>query len=157
MKLTRTLTGAVLLAAPLLVGVATAPSASASSVEAAQSPAAAHAAFSIGYDITIHTANVNYAGTDGDVYLRVNGSLGSTDYIRLDDSNDNYERNRTDHFVRSAAYVGRIVSVTIKFDPLGGANAEWLPDRVTVNGATFLNFDWFLKGAVSYRTLTVRG
>ena len=71
----------------------------------------------------------------------------------MDDSADNYERNRTDHFVRSGANVGQIRSVTIYFDPLGGANAEWLPDRVTVNGVTFHNSSWFLKGSVTYRTL----
>ena len=51
---------------------------------------AAPMAVSIGYDITIHTANVNYAGTDGDVWLRVNGTNGSTQYWKLDDSADNY-------------------------------------------------------------------
>ena len=63
------------------------------------------------------------------------GTTGSTGYIRLDDSADNYERNRTDHFVRSGPNVGSIRYVTIYFDPLGGAHAEWLPDRVTVEAS----------------------
>ena len=122
---------------------------------AAGSPqAVATSAAAVGYDISIHTANVPYAGTDGDVWLRVNGTNGSTQYWKLDDAADNYERNRTDRFLRSGVNVGTIRSVTIYFNPLGGANAEWLPDRVTVNGITFRNSSWFLKGAPTYRTLT---
>ena len=63
-----------------------------------------------GYHISIHTANVDYAGTDGDVWLRVHGTYGSTDYWKLDDSADNYERNRTDQFTdppRTSARSGR--------------------------------------------------
>jgi len=153
MKRNRLMIGAMFLSAPLLIGVTTASSAGASSVIAAESPAAATRAAAVGYDITIHTANVNYAGTDGDVYLKVTGTTGSTGYIRLDDSADNYERNRTDHFVRSGPNIGSIRYVTIYFDPLGGAHAEWLPDRVTVNGVTFTNSAWFLKGSPTYRTL----
>jgi hypothetical protein len=113
------------------------------------------AASTIGYDIRIHTANVNYAGTDGDVWLRVNGTNGSTQYWYLDDSADNYERNRTDHFLRSGGDAGTIRSVTIYFNPLGGGDAEWLPDRITVNGVTVPrspNTIWFQKGDPSYRT-----
>jgi hypothetical protein len=40
--------------------------------------------------------------------------------------------------------------VTIYLNPLDGANAEWLPDRVTVNGVTFSNSTWFLKSAPTY-------
>ena len=155
MKLNRLMIGAMILSAPLLIGAATTSSAAALSVVAADSShAAATSAAAVGYDISIHTANVNYAGTDGDVWLRVNGTNGSTQYWYLDDSADNYERNRTDHFLRSGTSVGLIRSVTIYFNPLGGANAEWLPDRVTVNGITFHNSSWFLKGSVTYRTLS---
>ena len=84
----------------------------------------------------------------------MNGTHGSTQYWLLDDSADNYERNRTDHFVRSGVNVGLIRSVTIYFNPLGGANAEWLPDRAPINGVTFSNSTWFLKGAPTYRTLS---
>jgi hypothetical protein len=150
MKLKRLMIGATVLTVPLLVGAGT-MSAEASGVNSAGSSHAVAAA--VGYDITIHTANVNYAGTDGNVSLRVNGASGSTSFMRLDDSADNYERNRTDHFLRSDVNVGQIRSVTIYFDPLGGANAEWLPDRVTVNGVTFHNYSWFLKGSPTTRTL----
>ena len=154
MKLNRLMFGAIVLSAPLLVGAATTSSAEAFTVGFAGSPrAAATSAAAVGYDISIHTANVPYAGTDGDVWLRVNGTNGSTQYWMLDDSADNYERNRTDHFLRSGVNVGGIRSVTIYFNPLSGANAEWLPDRVTVNGITFTNSTWFLKGSPTYRTL----
>ena len=153
MNLRRLMIGAVVLSAPLLIGVASTVPAQALSVAAASVPATATSATAVGYDITIHTANVPYAGTDGDIWLRVNGTNGSTQYWLLDDSADNYERNRTDHFVRSGVNVGLIRSVTINFNPLGGANADWLPDRVTVNGITFPNSTWFLKGAPTYRTL----
>jgi hypothetical protein len=154
MKLNRLIIGATLLSVPVFLGAVTTASAAApGAVSAASQQAAVTPAFAIGYDITIHTANVNYAGTDGNVSLRINGTNGSTQFIPLDDSADNYERNRTDHFLRSASYVGAIQSVTIYFDPLGGANAEWLPDRVTVNGVTIHNYSWFLKGSPTYRTL----
>ncbi len=154
MKFRRLMIGAMVLSAPLLAGVATTSPADAVSVDSGGAlGAAATRAAAVGYDISIHTANVPYAGTDGDVWLRVNGTTGSTQYWMLDDSADNYEQNRTDHFVRSGANVGLIRSVTIYFNPLGGAHAEWLPDRVTVNGITFSNSNWFLKGSPTYRTL----
>jgi hypothetical protein len=153
MKLNRTMAGVALLSVPLLLGATTTASAETMTNGSAPHAFAAPTAVSIGYDITIHTANVNYAGTDGDVWLRVNGTNGSTQYWKLDDSADNYERNRTDHFLRSGVHVGIIRSVTIYFNPLGGSNAEWLPDRVTVNGITFRNSTWFQKGAPTYRTL----
>jgi hypothetical protein len=141
--------GATVLAAPLLMG--TAASAEPTAPASIASP---QVAATTGYHISIHTANVDYAGTDGDVWLRVHGAYGSTGYWRLDDSADNYERNRTDQFTRSAANVGPIRSVTIYFNPLDGDHAEWLPDRVTVNGVTFHNTAWFQKGSPTYRTLT---
>ena len=153
MKLNRLVIGAMVLSVPVLLGAATTASADTSTVAAGPPPAVAATAATVGYDISIHTANVNYAGTDGDVYLRVNGTNGQTPYWRLDNSDDNYERNMTDNFLRSAENVGPIRSVTIKFNPLGGAHAEWLPDRITVNGVVFRNYDWFLKGQITYRTL----
>ena len=151
MKIKRLIIGATALSVPLLLGTATTSSAESPNVAAS---AVSTSAAAVGYDISIHTANVNYAGTDGDVWLRVNGSNGSTPYWKLDDAADNYERNRTDRFLRSGVNVGTIRSVTIYFNPLGGAHAEWLPDRVTVEGITFRNSSWFLKGAPTYRTLT---
>ena len=62
-------------------------------------------------------------------------------------------RSRVD-VAGSGINVGLIRSVAIYFNPLGGTNAEWLPDRVTVNGVTFSNSTWFLKGAPTYRALS---
>ena len=154
MKIKRLMIGATGLSVPLLLGTATTASAESLNVAAGSPSAVSTSAVAVGYDISIHTANVNYAGTDGDVWLRVNGSNGSTPYLKLDDSADNYERNRTDRFLRSGVNVGMIRSVTIYFNPLGGAHAEWLPDRVTVEGITFHNSSWFQKGSPTYRTLT---
>ena len=81
----RLMIGAMFLSAPLLIGgvtTASTPGHPASSLPS-RGPPPPHSAAAVGYDITIHTANVNYAGTDGDVYLKVTGTTGSTGYIRL--------------------------------------------------------------------------
>src|SRR5262245_33926477 len=80
----------------LTAGVATA-AAQASDV----TPAAAKAivpppAVGVDYHVTAHTGNISGAGTDGNVYLRLYGSRGVSPEVQLDDSNDNFERNRTD-------------------------------------------------------------
>jgi hypothetical protein len=161
MKFNRFITAAGLAltaAASMIAGTATAASQDTpgTSIVGSQHAGTKAGYSTVGYYITIHTANVDYAGTDGDVWLRVHGRNASTQYWKLDDDRDNYEQNDTDRFLRSGVDVGSIRCVTIAFNPLGGSSAEWLPDRITVNGTSFRNTEWFMKGRKNdfqYRSL----
>ena len=48
------------------------------------------------YDVTVHTGNRSNAGTDGNVFLRLYGTRGVSPEVQLDNSEDNFERNKYD-------------------------------------------------------------
>jgi hypothetical protein len=107
------------------------------------------------YVVTVHTGNRSNAGTDGNVFLRLYGTRGVSPEVQLDDSEDNFERNKYDRFnfrfrrpghadeglraLRSA--VGRLGGVVPRLGrgqrgvlpvlPLVRDQADGLPQRLT--------------------------
>ena len=134
-----------------LTGVAQAatpqhPSLASAKTSAATAPALQTTQALIGaknYRITLHTGDRNNAGTDSDVYLRIYGTKGVTPEFYLDNTEDNYERNKYDRFDRLANDVGTLKTVCVRFDRLSGGSAGWYLDWVTVNGAFFQYYRWF--------------
>jgi hypothetical protein len=108
-----------------------------SSVESQDSPAAS----SVVYQIGVHTADVPGAGTDGDVYLWVDGTKGRSGWMYLDNALDNFERNQTDYFYHDLPDLGFLTSAWIGFVPVG-LFPDWLLSTVTVNGRTFSYYHW---------------
>lgn len=76
----------------------------------------------ITYSIKVVTGNVEYAGTDANVYVTLTGPNGSTREIYLDDPDrDDFEKGQTDVFVRTAEDVGPyITSIKVRHDNSGG-------------------------------------
>ena len=60
----------------------------------------------------------------------------------LDNSDDNFERNRTDRFYFTSASLGSLRSVDVYFNRAGWY-ADWHLGTVTVNGAVFPANRWF--------------
>ena len=85
------------------------------------------------YRVKVHTADELNAGTDAKVFITITGVSGaSTGWLRLTDSRDNFERNRTEHFMlRNAPNVGPIATVTVMQDGTG-MGASWKLGSVEV-------------------------
>ena len=101
------------------------------------------------YQVAVHTGNVPYAGTDGDVWLWFDGTRGRSGWLYLDNHEDNFETNKTDYFYFTLADFGPLVAAWVYFRPLG-SNAAWFLNTVTVNGRTFSCYQWLNRtGMVS--------
>jgi PLAT/LH2 domain-containing protein len=93
------------------------------------------------YQIAVRTGDVASAGTDADVSLWVDGTRGSTGWVFLDNSDDNFERGATDYFYIESADIGVPVSAWIYFVPRGVASG-WFLDTVTFDGKVFTYYNW---------------
>jgi hypothetical protein len=108
------------------------------------------------YRITIHTANVTNAGTDGDVSLKIKGASGNaTTYIPLDNSDDNWERDKIDRFDRLATDVGTPTGVCVHFNSGSGQYAAWFLDYVMVDGQFFQVNHLFPRAPDVVQTLSI--
>src|SRR3954471_1264980 len=119
--------------------------ASAIAAQSAQAPNGALSA--LNYHITFHTGDRSGAGTDGDVSLKLygnkNGVPTSSPWLYLDDSSNNWERNKYDVFDRYLTDLGTINQACVYFDDHGGRYSDWYLDWVTVNGKFFQYYRWF--------------
>jgi hypothetical protein len=108
-------------------------------------PAAPHEgavkASSVNYQVAVYTGDVPGAGTDGDVWVWFDGTLGRSGWRYLDNADDNFERNRTDYFYLTLPDVGTITAAWIYFRP-SGLYADWFLSTVTINGKTFSYYNW---------------
>lgn len=93
------------------------------------------------YEITVRTGNFPYAGTDGDVWVWVQGSAASSGWKYLDTWEDNFEQGKTDYFNIRMVDVGTVQRAWIYFRPLGG-NAAWYLETVSIEGTTFELNQW---------------
>jgi hypothetical protein len=100
----------------------------------------------IKYIVQIKTSDVGDAGTDANVYLRIQGNKGQTDEIRLNSliSGNAFERLRTDQVEFFATDVGAISNITIRHDN-SHTNPGWHLSNVKVykgsTGTTPIFFD----------------
>ncbi|GGU34344.1 PLAT/LH2 domain-containing protein [Lentzea flava] len=81
------------------------------------------------YNIEVRTCNVEDAGTDARVEVRLNGS----GWINLDNPGDDRERGRTDTYNFTLTDLGPITSVAIAFDNKGDS-PHWCLEEVIVRG-----------------------
>jgi len=96
------------------------------------------------YQVVVYTGNVPYAGTDGDIWLWVDGTWGRSGWLYLDNPEDNFEQNKTDYFYFTLADLGAVTSAWIYFRPVG-FNSAWFLSTVTVNGRTFSYYNWLVS------------
>lgn len=73
------------------------------------------------YTVTVRTADESLAGTDGDVYVILNGAKGESRKLKLDDGGNNFEAGDVDTFeFLDVRDVGSIDKITIGQDGGGG-------------------------------------
>lgn len=93
------------------------------------------------YQVAVYTGDVPFAGTDGDVWIWFDGTLGRSGWRYLDNADDNFERNKTDYFYLNLPNLGTLTAAWIYFRPLG-ANSGWFLSTVVINGKTFSYYNW---------------
>ncbi|MEV4630411.1 PLAT/LH2 domain-containing protein [Micromonospora sp. NPDC049523] len=83
------------------------------------------------YWIFVHTANIQDAGTDATVRMKVYGTLAeSPGYVNLDNSVDNFERNSNDTFGPFSWFdIGRPDFIGVY---KGSNGSEWYPEYAMV-------------------------
>jgi hypothetical protein len=101
------------------------------------------AAGPVTYQFTVYTSNIPFAGTDGDVWVWVDGTGGRSGWLFLDNFEDNFETNKTDYFYFTLPDLGWLSAAWVYFRPLG-ANANWHLATVTANGRTFTYNHWIV-------------
>ncbi|XP_059178108.1 lipoxygenase homology domain-containing protein 1-like [Physella acuta] len=85
----------------------------------------------IRYEVTVKTGDVKYAGTDANVYIKIQGQKGKTKKLFMDDARNNFERGTTETFQLTAPNTGPIKSICIGHDN-SGPGAGWFCEDVTV-------------------------
>jgi len=83
------------------------------------------------YQVVVKTGTVDGAGTDANVYIRINGTTG---YIEkeIDNEEDNREKGSEDTFIfQGKDYIGALRSVSIKRDNYG-SSPDWYLETISV-------------------------
>ena len=102
------------------------------------------------YTVTLKTGDMMGAGTDSKVYLRMIGSLGSTDEIMLKTGKNDLERGRVDHYNIPSDNVGPLKKIIIRHDNTGFAPG-WFLDWVRIRDGkgkkyNFKCGNWLIRG-----------
>ncbi|XP_078348307.1 uncharacterized protein LOC144633312 isoform X3 [Oculina patagonica] len=90
------------------------------------------AAHGANYRVTVTTSWVDWAGTDANVWIKIQGSNGETGGLHLDKPNHNdFEKDSADTFTVTGRDVGTMTGIYLKRDESGSYDG-WLPYSVTV-------------------------
>lgn len=83
------------------------------------------------YEIYVHTGNVDGAGTDANVQIKIFGDGGETEWFVLDTSKDNFERNTVDDFYKISPDIGELKEINLNFyqevQSWSGERNTWSP------------------------------
>lgn len=98
-----------------------------------------HADGNIGYTISIHTADISGAGTDGSVYVQFVGENGESGWTALDSSNDDFERNKLDTYTVKLPDVGKVIAVDFELECKGMTSilGDWTADYFEFDGQKY--------------------
>ena len=96
--------------------------------------------------VTVVTADERFAGTDANVYLRIEGAKGETPTMPLEATRADFERGNVDVFKLTAPDVGEIVAVVIGHDGRG-MGSGWKCASVEVVNTTTNTRAFFACGS----------
>ena len=94
------------------------------------------------YTVCTHTSDFTNAGTDEDVYVKLYGTGGTSEWLELDNRDDNFERGRKDCFYFTLADLGTINQVALEVT----CDECWRLDGIEVNGRWFPFYRWVPDG-----------
>ncbi|BFU44240.1 PLAT/LH2 domain-containing protein [Krasilnikovia sp. MM14-A1004] len=112
----------------------------------------AGARVAVHYVVSVKTSDRDWAGTDGDVWLTINGTNGSTSPIYLDnESRDDFERGNTDYFDVWWTDLGTVTSIDIYFNPAGDSWAmDWTKIAYSGRTDTFPYYYWVVENGTTH-------
>lgn len=92
------------------------------------------------YTISVETGDVDCAGTDADVFIRLIGSKKNSSFVQLDNNDDNFENSDKDSFSIMLEDLGDVNRIEIKHSNTGN-KAGWFLEKVVVTqGGDRYNF-----------------
>ncbi|XP_011477254.1 lipoxygenase homology domain-containing protein 1-like [Oryzias latipes] len=87
------------------------------------------------YSATVVTGDVQYAGTDTNIFLTVCGANGSTEEMLLPKNGDRFERDQEDTFVLEIDDIAPLKKIRIRIDGTG-SRPDWFLDRILIRNLT---------------------
>ncbi len=103
------------------------------------------------YEVSIKTGDKTGAGTDSNIYLTLDGVLGRTKEIQINQfiSGNAFERNQTDRFtLENIPTIGEFPrSIKIRSDDKFAGSA-WYLESITINGKTVKIDKWIQTGSL---------
>lgn len=75
--------------------------------------------------VTVMTSDMRFAGTDADVFIELHGESGGVGKTPLENSANNFERNRKDVFTVRATDIGAVQEVEIWHANNGAGGSDW--------------------------------
>jgi len=97
------------------------------------------------YRIEVFTGDRSGAGTDASVTIELYGENGKSGLRVLDNSQDNFERNKVDAFGIETSDIGKIQKINIGHDN-SGFGASWFLDKVVITSEKSQEKYFFLLG-----------
>lgn len=104
------------------------------------------------YVIKVKTGDLENAGTDSNVQIRLNGSLGRSGFIDLEKPGDDRQRGKIDEYTKLWTDLGALRSIDIKFTRMGDG-AGWYLDYVSIDPSNravsyFPHYRWFSQNGI---------
>jgi hypothetical protein len=97
------------------------------------------------YKISVYTGDRRGAGTDANVFIKIEGEKGKLGPINLNNSQNNFERNKKDVFEYFGISIGKVKKITIGHDGKG-IGSSWFLDKVVVHADDIKSDFFFLSG-----------
>jgi hypothetical protein len=114
----------------------------------------------IKYTIQVQTGNIPHAGTDAAVYIRLYGSRGISDYIQLDNAEDNHEKGKKDIYTILHKDLGSLQKVDVQHDNQG-EYPGWFLESILIKADgynyNFIANEWLSSSSKEeHPTITIR-
>ena len=90
----------------------------------------------VNYTINVKTGDISHAGTDARVYIKMYGTRAISEYIHLDNSEDNHERGKTDSYTISHKNLGSIRKIEVKHDN-DGKHPGWFLEHILIKQGSY--------------------
>ncbi|MCJ8735061.1 hypothetical protein PDJAM_G00242560 [Pangasius djambal] len=109
------------------------------------------------YEITVITGDIQYAGTDTNIFITVFGANGSTEEILLPKNEDRFERDQKDTFNLEIDDIAPLKKLRVRIDGTG-CRPDWFLDKIIMRNpiteevSVFTYEDWLSKTKGPKRT-----
>jgi hypothetical protein len=106
------------------------------------------------HKVIVETGNAVWSkndgsGTDANVYIKLYGKNRETEFIKLDNEENNFEKSKRDVFYIDVDNIGRIEKIKIKHDGTG-EKSEWFLQKISIleddTESSFTVQSWIPKG-----------